>query len=76
MSVIRTAPMCELASFLAGLRYEDVPEAPVGRTKELFLDWVGSALAGRGERPVRIIARSRGLEKEKDVRDLLPAGPA
>ena len=24
----------------------------------------------------RIIARSRELEKEKDLRDLLPAGPA
>jgi 2-methylcitrate dehydratase PrpD len=29
----------------------------VERTKELFLDWFGSALAGRSERPVRILER-------------------
>ena len=57
MSVTRSASTRELASFLAGLRYEDVPEEAVGRTKELFLDWVGSALAGRGERPVRALGR-------------------
>ena len=57
MSVTRTATTRELSFFLAQLRYEDVPDEAVGRTKELFLDWVGSALAGRGERPVRILER-------------------
>lgn len=57
MNVTRTATTRELASFLARLRYEDVPDAAVERTKDLFLDWVGSALAGRNERPVRIIER-------------------
>ena len=57
MSVTRTATTRELASFLARLRYEDVPDEAVERTKELFLDWVGSALAGRDERPVRILER-------------------
>ena len=57
MSVTRTATTRELASFLARLRYEDVPDAAIERTKELFLDWVGSALAGRNERPVRILER-------------------
>lgn len=57
MSVTRTATTRELASFLARLRYEDVPDAAVERTKELFLDWVGSTLAGRNERPVRAIER-------------------
>jgi len=60
VSVTRTAPTRGLASFLARLRYEDVPAAAVGRTKELFLDWVGSALAGRRERPVRNIGRLAG----------------
>ncbi len=55
MSVTRTATTRELASFLARLRYEDVPDEAVERTKELFLDWFGSALAGRNERPVRIL---------------------
>lgn len=57
MSATRTATTRELASFLAGLRYEDVPDTAVERTKDLFLDWVGSALAGRNERPVRILER-------------------
>lgn len=37
-----------LASFLTGLRYEDLPDEVVERTKEFFLDWAVSALAGRG----------------------------
>jgi 2-methylcitrate dehydratase PrpD len=42
MSVTRTAMTRELASFLARLRYEGVPDGAVERTKELFLDWFGS----------------------------------
>lgn len=45
----------ELAALLAGLRYEQLPEEAVERTKELFLDWTASALAGRGARPVRAL---------------------
>jgi 2-methylcitrate dehydratase PrpD len=54
---METATTRELASFLAGLRYDDLPEEATERTKELFLDWVGSALAGRGSRPVRVLER-------------------
>lgn len=61
VSATRTATTRELASFLARLRYEDVPDGAVERTKELFLDWVGSALAGRNERPVRVL---EGLARE------------
>src|SRR5215203_2538660 len=60
VSVTRTATTRELASFLARLRYEDVPDGAVERTKELFLDWLGSALAGKNERPVRILERIAG----------------
>jgi 2-methylcitrate dehydratase PrpD len=57
VSVTRTATTRDLASFLARLRYADVPLEAVERTKELFLDWFGSAIAGRNERPVRILER-------------------
>jgi 2-methylcitrate dehydratase PrpD len=57
VSATRTATTRELASFLADLRHEDVPDEAVERTKDLFLDWVGSALAGRNERPVHIVGR-------------------
>ena len=44
-----------LAAWAAGVRDGHVPEAAVERTKELFLDWAASALAGRGARPVRAL---------------------
>ena len=47
----------QLASYLAGLRFEGIPEAVVARTEELFLDWISSALAGRNARPVEALER-------------------
>ncbi len=46
-----------LASFLADLRFEDLPEEVVERTEEFFLDWVASALAGKNAKPVQILQR-------------------
>jgi 2-methylcitrate dehydratase PrpD len=45
----------ELATFLAGLRFEHLPRIVVDRTEDLFLDWIASALAGRHARPVRVL---------------------
>ncbi|HWS76509.1 MAG TPA: MmgE/PrpD family protein [Quisquiliibacterium sp.] len=50
-------PSKTLASFAAGLRFEDIPQPVLRRAEDLFLDWFGSALAGRGARPVQAIAR-------------------
>ncbi|KAF1052563.1 MAG: 2-methylcitrate dehydratase [Stenotrophomonas maltophilia] len=47
----------ELAGFLAGLRYEDLPPAVLQRTEELFLDWLASALAGKGQHPIPLFER-------------------
>lgn len=46
-----------LATFLAGLRFEQIPPDAIDRTKELLLDWVASALAGRNARSVHILER-------------------
>ena len=46
-----------LAHFAATLRFEDIPAPVLRRTEDLFLDWLGSALAGKGARPVESIAR-------------------
>lgn len=46
-----------LATFLAGARFEQLPTAVIERTKDLFLDWIASALAGRGARPIQILER-------------------
>src|ERR671910_838811 len=47
----------QLASHLADLRFEELPNDVVARTKELFLDWVSSVLAGRSARPVEALER-------------------
>lgn len=52
--VTPTRTLCE---FLASIRYEQLPEAVVARTEELFLDWFASALAGKGARPVETLAK-------------------
>ena len=46
-----------LATFAANLRFEDIPEPVIRRTEDLYLDWVGSALAGKGARAVEILAK-------------------
>ena len=46
----------ELAAFAANLKFEAIP-APVARKAEdLLVDWFGSAVAGKGARPVETIA--------------------
>jgi 2-methylcitrate dehydratase PrpD len=61
-----TAPTQALAEFLSTIRYESLPGPVVARTEELFLDWLGSALAGKGARPVETLARF--------AREMGPAG--
>ena len=38
-------PTQPLAAFLAELSYEPIPKHVLDRTDDLFLDWLGSALA-------------------------------
>src|SRR5262245_6501700 len=52
-----TTPTGALAHFAATLRFENIPAPVVRRAEDLFLDWFGSALAGKGARPVESIAR-------------------
>lgn len=46
-----------LAGFLAELTYEQIPGAVLDRTEDLFLDWIGSALASQGARPIPLFER-------------------
>ena len=41
-----------LTRVLASLDYQQLPEAVISRTEELFLDWLGSALASQGAHPI------------------------
>ncbi len=49
-------PSARLASFASGLVHADIPPDVMARTEDLFVDWLGSALAGRFAEPVRKIA--------------------
>jgi len=56
-SMNETSPTQALAHFAATLRFETIPPPVVRRAEDLFLDWFGSTLAGKGARPVESIAR-------------------
>jgi len=56
-------PGAELAAFAAALHFDRIPAPVLRRTEDLFLDWTGSALAGKSARAVQAIeayARSMG----------------
>jgi 2-methylcitrate dehydratase PrpD len=47
----------ELASFAANLQAADIPSDVMSRTEDLLVDWFGSAIAGKGSRPVELITQ-------------------
>ncbi len=51
------SPSVVLATFAATLQFEQIPAPVVRRAEDLFLDWFGSALAGRNARAVQSLAR-------------------
>ena len=50
-----TSPTAQLAAFAADLKFENIPDAVVRKTEDLLVDWFGSAIAGKGARPVETI---------------------
>ena len=57
MSANVTLPQAALANFAATLAYDGIPAPVLRRCEDLFLDWFGSVLAGKGARPVESLAR-------------------
>ncbi len=53
---MNTTPTAQLAAFAAGLRFDAIPAPVVRKTEDLLVDWFGSAIAGKGARPVETIA--------------------
>ena len=47
----------ELATFASQLKIADIPEDVIARTEDLLVDWFGSAIAGKGSRPVETITQ-------------------
>ncbi|MBY4896917.1 MmgE/PrpD family protein [Cupriavidus sp. AU9028] len=54
-SVSDLYPTRQLCDFLAGIELADIPAPVVERAKDLFLDWIASALAGKDAPPVRTL---------------------
>ena len=50
-------PTAQLAAFAAGLRFKAIPAVVLRKTEDLLVDWFGSAIAGKGARPVESITR-------------------
>jgi len=57
MSMLQADPTADLARFAATLKLADIPPPVLRRAEDLFLDWLASALAGKGARPVESITR-------------------
>ena len=47
----------ELASFAINLKAADIPDDVMNRAEDLLVDWFGSAIAGKGSRPVELITQ-------------------
>jgi 2-methylcitrate dehydratase PrpD len=52
-----TSHTAQLAAFAAQLRFEDIPTPVVRKIEDLLVDWLGSAVAGHGARPVESLTR-------------------
>ena len=50
-------PGLALATFASTLRFDDIPAPVVERAEDLMIDWLGSALAGKGAPAVEAIGR-------------------
>jgi 2-methylcitrate dehydratase PrpD len=48
-------PSQALAQFAANLSFEEIPPQAIEYTKELFVDWLGACLSGKGARPAEAI---------------------
>lgn len=64
-----------LAEFVARLRYDDIPPGVVEGTKDLCVDWMGSALAGKGARPVVALEQfAAAMGPSSGPSEILPSG--
>lgn len=64
----------KLADFVLSVKFEDLPLKVVEMAKACFLDWLGSAIAGSRERPVRIMMTVSGELGGKPEATLIPDG--
>ncbi len=46
-----------LANFASNLKFDDIPIDVINRITDLYVDWAGSALSGKGHRAISILER-------------------
>jgi 2-methylcitrate dehydratase PrpD len=63
----------EIATFAANLKAADIPEDVMDRAEDLLIDWFGSAIAGKGSRPVELITQ---FAQNMDGFDAAHVGPS
>jgi 2-methylcitrate dehydratase PrpD len=64
-----------LAEFVAELKYDDIPSPVIEYAKALFADWLGSALAGKGARPVLAMQSfARTMGPHAGASEVIPTG--
>lgn len=64
-----------LAEFVATLRYDDIPPYVIEGAKDLLVDWMGSALAGKGARPVVALERfAAEMGPSSGPSEIVPSG--
>src|SRR5690348_12951532 len=65
----------ELARFVSALCFERIPQPVVEKTKDLMVDWLGSALAGKGARPVVALEHfASSMGPATGLAEVLPSG--
>jgi 2-methylcitrate dehydratase PrpD len=64
----------ELAEFIAGVRYENLPPETIRLARLALLDWLGSALGGGREEPALMALRVLGAQGGSPQATLLPSG--
>jgi len=57
MSAHTTTGSAALAAFAAELKAPDIPDAVLRKTEDLLVDWLGSAVAGKGARAVETLTQ-------------------
>jgi 2-methylcitrate dehydratase PrpD len=64
-----------LAEFIADLRYDDIPAPVIDGAKDLMVDWLGSALAGKGAKPVVAFEEfAREMGPRDGPSEIIPSG--
>jgi len=75
VEMVKSGTSESLARFAAELRFSDIPAPVVARAVDLYVDWFGSALAGKGALPVEAVARfARNMGPAHGACDILIGG--